>query len=77
MADNKYNGYFLQLRVLRNLETNTWDTVFVLRDDNKLVGIFDDDTFANRYWNKYVASRRTEVKENNTYDMEAKYEAFT
>jgi hypothetical protein len=75
MSNDRYSGYFLQLRVLRNLETNTWDTVYVLKDEHKLVGIFNDDTFANRYWvGKYLTSNRTEVKINDIYDMEAKYE---
>jgi hypothetical protein len=75
MSNDKYKGYFLQQRVLKNLETNTWEKMYVLTDENRLVGIFEDDTFANRYWvSKYLSSKRTEVRVNNTYDMEAQYE---
>ncbi len=70
MSNDKFNGYHLKLSFLRNNNTGSFEPVYELYDSNKLVGVFEEEMFANRYWIRtYIPSRRTQVKINDTYDM--------
>jgi hypothetical protein len=60
-----FQGYFRIGVQLKNKNTGRYDTVYILKDHNKIIGIFSDTIFADRFWKKkYIPSGRREVLDN-------------
>lgn len=65
---NDFEGFFLRAIVGKRKITGTYEKLYVLRDlsiGQRIVGIFDEDYKATRYWdNEYIPSKRCKIQEN-------------
>lgn len=60
-----FKGYFVKGEQLKRKSTNSYETVVVLYDNSKIVGVFYDITQADQWWKgKYLPSGRCEVVGN-------------
>ena len=65
MRKDDFKGYFIKGEQLKNRNTNRYETVTVLYDGNKVIGVFHDITEADQWWKlKYIPSGRTELVGN-------------
>jgi hypothetical protein len=47
------------LTQLKSRQTNQYETVYLLYDENTFLGVFTDSCFAERFWDKeYLPSKR-------------------
>ena len=58
--DPNWEGNFMIMKVLKNKKTGEYQNVQHVYDKGKLIGLFDKDNIAYRWWIKvYIPSKRT------------------